>query len=113
MSEKVNNLQGLYQDLKEKYKQQALDINVFWGSPLFACDKLQRNKKAIETVTDSQGQEQQLLVNQVKYAPYINAVTTAIESCDKVKVNLELKLLNEKTFSQKNIFTVVYLIAHL
>lgn len=55
MSEKVNNLQGLYQDLKEKYKQQALDINVFWGSPLFACDKLQRNKKAIETVTDSQG----------------------------------------------------------
>ena len=49
----------------------------------------------------------------MKYAPYINAVTTAIEGCDKVKVNLELKLLNEKTFSQKNIFTVVYLIAHL
>jgi hypothetical protein len=64
-------------------------------------------------VINSEGQEQQLLVNQVKYAPYINAVTTAIESCDKVKVNLDLKLLNEKAFSQKNIFTVVYLIAHL
>jgi hypothetical protein len=47
MNEKVNNLQGLYQDLKEKYKQEALDINIFWGSPLFACDRLQRNKKPI------------------------------------------------------------------
>lgn len=56
MSEKVNNLQSLYQDLKEKYKQEALDINIFWGNPLFACDKLQRNKKTVETITDSQGQ---------------------------------------------------------
>jgi tyrosine-protein phosphatase YwqE len=53
MNEKINDVHELYQDLKEKYKQEALDINIFWGSPLFAADRLHRNKRSMETVTNS------------------------------------------------------------
>lgn len=81
-------MHDLYQDLKEKYKQEALDIHIFWGSPLFAADKLIRNKKPMQIVVDENKEEHQLLINQVKYAPYVNAVTTALESCDKKKVHL-------------------------
>ncbi len=78
MNDKINGVSELYQDLKDKYKQEALDINVFWGSPLIADDQLQRNKRIIEYVNNSQDKPMQLLTNQVKYAPYINAVTTAL-----------------------------------
>jgi tyrosine-protein phosphatase YwqE len=78
MNEKINEVHELYQDLKEKYKQEALDISIFWGSPLFAADNIQRNKKQPQFVRNADNQELQLLTNQVKYAPYVNAVTTAL-----------------------------------
>lgn len=112
MTEKIDNVQELYQDLKEKYKQDALIINVLWGSPMFSKDKIKRNSKEIKYITNSKDESLQLLTNQTKYAPYINAVTTALQTCDKKKVHLELNLLNTKSFSQKNIFSVVYLMAH-
>lgn len=52
------------------------------------------------------------MTQQVKYTPYINAVTAALEDCEK-KVQLYFKQLNKDSFSQKNVFTVVYLLAHL
>ena len=45
MTEKIEQVQELYQNLKEKYKQEALDINILWGSPLCAVDKIKRNSK--------------------------------------------------------------------
>ena len=78
MTEKIDNVQELYQDLKEKYKQDALIINVLWGSPMFSKDKIKRNSKEIKYITNSKDESLQLLTNQTKYAPYINAVTTAL-----------------------------------
>ena len=48
MTEKIDNVQEWYQDLKEKYKQDALIINVLWGSPMFSKDKIKRNSKEID-----------------------------------------------------------------
>jgi hypothetical protein len=55
--------------------QEVIDINVFWGSPLFAEDKIARNRKGVNQINHLNGGEYQLLANQVKYTPYINAVT--------------------------------------
>jgi hypothetical protein len=60
----------------------------------------------------SEGKKLTLLNHQVKHSPFINAITTALEGCNK-NVRLYLKHLNKSSFSKKNIFTIVYLIAHL
>ena len=65
----------MYQELREKYIQEAIDINVFWGSPLFAEDHIARNRKGVNMFQHANGVEYQQLSNQVKYTAYVNAVT--------------------------------------
>ena len=55
--------------------QEVIDINVFWGSPLFAEDKIGRNRKGVQIISHLNEVDYQLLANQVKYTPYVNAVT--------------------------------------
>jgi len=73
-------VEKLYHNLKEKYKQEALDVNVFWGCPMYADDGIKRNNKEAQNV-NIDGHDYQLLTNRIKYAPYINAVTSALETC--------------------------------
>ena len=84
---------------------------MFWGSPLFNKGEGQGSYLQKEMLS-LEGKKLTLLNQQIKYAPFINAVTTALDGCNK-NVHLFLKQLNRNSFSQKNIFTVVYLIAHL
>jgi hypothetical protein len=48
LDDKVCTVQGLYQELREQYMQDALDINVFWGNPLWSNDMLKRSSKPIQ-----------------------------------------------------------------
>ena len=113
MNEKIIGLQSMYQQLREKYMQELIDINVFWGSPLFAEDTIARNRKGVHPISHLNGGEYQLLANQVKYTPYINAVTQALKTCNNKKVQLYLRPLNEDSFKKKSVFTISYIIAHV
>jgi len=55
-----------------------LDINVFWGSPLFADDGVQRSKKPNVEMNSLENKKLNLLSQRVKYPPFINAVSSAL-----------------------------------
>ncbi len=55
MNKKVEVVQGLYQDLKEKYMQDALDINIFYASPIWTKDEIVRSKKGIQYFQNLKG----------------------------------------------------------
>lgn len=92
--------------------QDALDINVFWASPLWTNDKISRSRKGIQYFENLKGEKVQLLNNQLKATPYVNALVSALEDCDK-KVHLFLKPFNADSFTRKSVFTVTYIMAHL
>jgi hypothetical protein len=78
MNEKVESVQKLYQELREKYMQNALDINVFWASPIWTRDTSPRSRKRPQYFQNLKGEQVQLLTNQLKFTPYVNAITSAL-----------------------------------
>jgi hypothetical protein len=48
-------VQQLYQNIKEQYIQEPLDINIFWGCPTWTRDMLKRSHKPLQTMTNIKG----------------------------------------------------------
>lgn len=55
MNEKIENVQRMYQELKENYMQNALDINVFWASPIWTRDVNPRSRKKVQYFQNLKG----------------------------------------------------------
>ena len=60
---------------------------------MWTRDTIKRSHKMPQIFKNTKGEELQLLNNQLKYMPYINAVTDVLQESDK-KVHLYLKPLN-------------------